>query len=94
MPEISGVEAARLYQFAQPVAVRAPIIALTADASPECRAQCAGAGMVACLTKPIKPDDLLAAVAEAVRQPEKARQPRRRRRLRPKPPTACSIRPR
>jgi two-component system sensor histidine kinase RpfC len=75
MPEISGVEAARLYQFAQPSAVRAPVIALTADASPECRAQCAGAGMVACLTKPIKPDDLLAAVADAVRQAEKARQP-------------------
>ena len=74
MPEISGVEAARLYQFAQPSAVRAPVIALTADASPECRAQCAGAGMVACLTKPIKPDDLLAAVAEAVRQSKKARQ--------------------
>ena len=75
MPEISGVEAARLYHFAQSSAVRAPIIALTADASPECRAQCAGAGMVACLTKPIKPDDLLGAVADAVRQAEKARQP-------------------
>ncbi len=75
MPEISGVEAARLYQFARPSAVRAPIVALTADASPECRAQCAGAGMVACLTKPIKPDELLAAVADAVRQAENARQP-------------------
>jgi two-component system, sensor histidine kinase RpfC len=75
MPEISGVEAARLYQFAQPSAVRAPVIALTADASPECREQCAGAGMVACLTKPIKPDVLLAAVADAVRQAEKARGP-------------------
>jgi two-component system sensor histidine kinase RpfC len=74
MPEISGVEAARLYRFARPSGVRAPIVALTADASPECREQCADAGMVACLTKPIKPDVLLAAVADAVRQAEKPRQ--------------------
>ncbi len=73
MPEISGMEAARLYRFAQPSAVRAPVIALTADASPRVPRTMRGAGMVACLTKPIKPDDLLAAVAEAVRQSEKAR---------------------
>ena len=86
MPEISGVEAAQLYQFARPAAVRAPIVALTADASPECREQCAGAGMVACLTKPIKPDVLLAAVADAVRQAEKAASQRRRGKMRLKSP--------
>jgi two-component system sensor histidine kinase RpfC len=67
MPGIGGVEAARLYQFAQPSAIRAPILALTADASAECRENCARAGMLACLTKPIDPDTLLAAVANAVR---------------------------
>jgi two-component system sensor histidine kinase RpfC len=73
MPGIGGVEAARLYQFAQPSAARAPILALTADASAECRETCARAGMVACLTKPVDPDALLAAVAEAVRRSEPPR---------------------
>ena len=72
MPGISGVEAARLYRFAAGGGVRAPILALTADASPACREQCAQSGMVDCLTKPILPEALLRAVAAAVSQSEAA----------------------
>ncbi len=70
MPGLNGVEAARLYQFAQPGARRAPMVALTADASPRCRAQCAEAGMIGWLTKPVAPENLLAAVAAAARGTE------------------------
>jgi two-component system sensor histidine kinase RpfC len=75
MPGISGIEAAKLYRFAHSAITRAPILALTADASPLCREQCAQAGMVGCLTKPIAPDALLAAVADAVWQVQRARDP-------------------
>jgi two-component system sensor histidine kinase RpfC len=72
MPRIDGLEAARLYKFALPPETRAPIIALTADAGRACREDCAEAGMVACLTKPLAPDTLLAAIAAAVRQTSRA----------------------
>jgi len=53
MPVMGGVEAAKLSRFLSPGAPRIPIVALTADATPEARAECEEAGMVACLTKPI-----------------------------------------
>jgi two-component system sensor histidine kinase RpfC len=53
MPEMGGVEAAKLYRFMSPGSPRMPIVALTADATPEARAECEEAGMDACLTKPI-----------------------------------------
>ena len=53
MPVMGGVEAAKLFRFMSPGAPRMPIVALTADATPEARAECEEAGMEACLTKPI-----------------------------------------
>jgi two-component system sensor histidine kinase RpfC len=53
MPEMGGVEAAKLSRFMSPGSPRMPIVALTADATPEARAECEEAGMDACLTKPI-----------------------------------------
>jgi len=53
MPVMGGVEAAKLYRFMSPGSPRMPIVALTADATPEARAECEEAGMDACLTKPI-----------------------------------------
>ena len=53
MPVMGGVEAAKLSRFMSPGSPRMPIVALTADATPEARAECAEAGMDACLTKPI-----------------------------------------
>ncbi|MEK6696919.1 MAG: ATP-binding protein, partial [Candidatus Deferrimicrobiota bacterium] len=53
MPVMGGVEAAKLCRFMSPGSPRMPIVALTADATPEARAECEEAGMDACLTKPI-----------------------------------------
>ncbi|MGZ8463771.1 MAG: response regulator, partial [Candidatus Deferrimicrobiaceae bacterium] len=53
MPVMGGVEAAKLSRFMSPGSPRMPIVALTADATPEARAECEAAGMDACLTKPI-----------------------------------------
>jgi two-component system sensor histidine kinase RpfC len=53
MPVMGGVEAAKLSRFMATGSSRMPIVALTADATPEARAECEEAGMDACLTKPI-----------------------------------------
>ena len=53
MPVMGGVEAAKLSRFMSSGSPRMPIVALTADATPEARAECQEAGMDACLTKPI-----------------------------------------
>jgi len=53
MPVMGGVEAAKLSRFLSPGSPRMPIVALTADATPEARAECEEAGMDACLIKPI-----------------------------------------
>lgn len=66
MPEMSGVDAARAYCERVPAAERAPIIALTADATPRARAECLAAGMVDCATKPIEPRALFALIADTL----------------------------
>lgn len=53
MPVMGGVEAAKLSRFTSSGSPRMPIVALTADATPEARAECMEAGIDACLTKPI-----------------------------------------
>jgi two-component system sensor histidine kinase RpfC len=53
MPVMGGIEAAKLSRFMSSGAPRMPIVALTADATSEARAECEAAGMDACLTKPI-----------------------------------------
>ncbi|WP_349369984.1 ATP-binding protein [Salinarimonas sp.] len=68
MPVMNGVLAAKLYRAAQPdAALRSPVVALTADATPEARRLCEEAGMVGCVTKPIEPERLFAVLAEVVR---------------------------
>jgi two-component system sensor histidine kinase RpfC len=59
MPVMNGIEAAKLYRFASLGKRRVPIIALTADASPEMQQRCEEAGLDACVTKPIEPARLL-----------------------------------
>ena len=53
MPVMGGIEAAKLARVMATGASRMPIVALTADATAEARAECKEAGMDACLTKPI-----------------------------------------
>jgi two-component system sensor histidine kinase RpfC len=64
MPVMTGIEAANLFRFTEPQGARTPIIALTADATPEIVAETRAAGMDACLTKPIQPAVLLKAIQE------------------------------
>jgi two-component system sensor histidine kinase RpfC len=66
MPVMTGIEAASLFRFTEPHGARIPIIALTADATPEIVAETRAAGMNACLTKPVQPKALLNAVEEYV----------------------------
>jgi two-component system sensor histidine kinase RpfC len=75
MPRLGGVEAARIYASARPDSRpkgRAPVLALTADDSPERQLMCMEAGMTACLRKPIAPDDLIAALDAALHEPPPA----------------------
>ena len=66
MPVMTGIEAAKLLRFMEPQGARIPIIALTADVTPEVVAETLAAGMDACLTKPVRPETLLKAIEEHV----------------------------
>ncbi len=66
MPVMTGIEAAKLFRFMEPQGTRIPIIALTADVTPEVVAETLAAGMDACLTKPVRPETLLKAIEEHV----------------------------
>jgi len=59
MPVMNGLEATKLYRFTALGLPHVPIIALTADITPEVTLRCKEAGMDACLTKPIEPARLL-----------------------------------
>jgi two-component system sensor histidine kinase RpfC len=82
MPVMNGLEATKLYRFTALGLPHLPIIALTADITPEVAQRCTEAGMDACITKPVEPTRLLEivdamvpnkvsveAVPETVRQP-------------------------
>ncbi|MBM1172560.1 hybrid sensor histidine kinase/response regulator [Microvirga arabica] len=66
MPVMTGIEATKLFRFTEPQGTRIPIIALTADATPDVVARTVEAGMDACLTKPVQPVTLLRTVEEKV----------------------------
>jgi two-component system sensor histidine kinase RpfC len=70
MPVMNGIEATKLYRFASLGRTRVPVIALTADASPEMRKRCEEAGMDACITKPVEPARLLGIINAMVEGPE------------------------
>jgi two-component system sensor histidine kinase RpfC len=64
MPVMSGIEATKLYRFAALGRERVPIVALTADATPDGRDRCLEAGMDACLSKPIEVAELFRVIQE------------------------------
>ncbi len=63
MPGMSGLDVAKLYRMAHLGEARLPIVALSADATPEARRACEEAGIDAHLTKPIEPHRLLDQIA-------------------------------
>jgi two-component system sensor histidine kinase RpfC len=66
MPVMTGIEASKLFRFAEAQGDRIPIIALTADATPDVVARTLEAGMDVCLTKPVQPVTLLRTIEEKV----------------------------
>jgi CheY-like chemotaxis protein len=67
MPEMSGLEAtAAIRAHEQAAGRRTPIVALTARAMAGDREQCLAAGMDGYVSKPLKPDELFAAIAALV----------------------------
>ncbi len=62
MPVMGGLDAAKEYAFLSLGQKAVPLVALTADATPETADRCLKAGMVACITKPVVPADLIARI--------------------------------
>ncbi len=62
MPVLSGLDAAKLYQFSAVGKERTPIIALTADVSTDMGERCKAAGMIGYLVKPINRKRLLESI--------------------------------
>lgn len=66
MPGMNGLEVTKLYRAASLGLPRMPILALTADASPQMAQKCRDAGMDACITKPVRAAELLGVIEAAV----------------------------
>ena len=66
MPEMDGLEATHAIRALDHPARQVPIVALTANASEADREECMQAGMNAYVQKPLKPDQLYAAMREAL----------------------------
>ena len=64
MPVMNGLEATQLYRFSAAGERRLPILALTADATPEMAGRCIDAGMDLCIVKPIEAGRLLDIIAD------------------------------
>ncbi len=62
MPVMGGLDAAKEYAFLSLGQKAVPLVALTADATPETAERCLEAGMAACITKPVVPADLIARI--------------------------------
>ncbi len=66
MPVMTGLDAAREYRVLSLGQKPVPIVALTADATPDMARRCAEAGMTDCITKPVSPAALIARIDELV----------------------------
>jgi CheY-like chemotaxis protein len=73
MPEMDGLEAARTIRMLKGDAGRTPIVALTANALTGDFNECRSAGMNSFVSKPFKTEDLVSAIANAVKGIEAAR---------------------
>ncbi|MCP4327411.1 MAG: response regulator [Alphaproteobacteria bacterium] len=66
MPTMNGIEAAKMFRFTNLGAPHVPIVALSADATPETQEACEEAGMDAFQTKPVEAAQLLALIDRLV----------------------------
>jgi two-component system sensor histidine kinase RpfC len=66
MPKLDGIEFTRAYRGAEPADRHLPIIALTANAADDIKAQCLEAGMDDFLGKPVRPEELTEMVGRHV----------------------------
>ncbi len=66
MPRMDGVAATRAIRSLSGAAAQTPIIALTANADPEDAAAYIAAGMIGVVEKPMKPENLLRALQQAL----------------------------
>lgn len=66
MPVMDGIEATKMFRFASLGRPRTPVLALTADASPEAARRAAEADMDGCLLKPVQPAHLLEVIDQHV----------------------------
>lgn len=64
MPVMNGLDATKLYRFGATGERHLPILALTADATPEMAARCLEAGMDRCIVKPVEAARLLDIIAD------------------------------
>jgi two-component system sensor histidine kinase RpfC len=64
MPEMTGIEAVKLLRFTHPPERLPPIVALSADATPQTREECRSVGFSAYLTKPVDTKLLLRTLTE------------------------------
>ena len=87
MPGIDGFEASRRIRAGEAgrEAERVPIIALTADALPEVHARCEDAGMNDYISKPVRIDELRAALSRWLPDAEAPSEPRPDPRAKPAP---------
>ncbi|MBL3528094.1 MAG: response regulator [gamma proteobacterium endosymbiont of Lamellibrachia anaximandri] len=72
MPVLGGLDAFKMYQFANGVDANVPFVMLTANATLEARQECEDAGIQFFLTKPVSSSKLLDTIAQATHtEPEK-----------------------
>jgi two-component system sensor histidine kinase RpfC len=64
MPVMGGIDAAKMYQFLSLNSPRIPLVALTADATPETRKKCEEAKFDAYVTKPFESKKLLEVISK------------------------------
>ena len=72
MPEMGGIEAAKMFRFARMDRSNMPFIVLTANATMDALKECEEAGMDAYLTKPIEAEQLIQTVSAVLSRGERA----------------------